>query len=132
MKGEELGNEGHDLVGVVEPWGVTPVDDAELTVRQRAGHILQATQHDDDEFGAAWRDRMQFRQHVFAEMIRTIADNDELDDDWTIDEATAALYAIAQLGTWRELTQHLGWSDDRDFDRMAAMIRRSLLRPTSC
>ena len=94
-------------------------------------HVLQAGQHDDDALGTAWRDRMQFRHHVFAEMIRTVADRDELADEWAIDDAAATLYAIAHFEPWRELTQHLGWSDDDYVDRMTTVLRRTLLRPTS-
>lgn len=94
-------------------------------------HVLQAAQHDDDALGAAWRDRMQFRHHVFTEMIRTIADNHELADDWTVDDAAATLYAIAHFDPWRELTQRMGWNDDHYVDRMTAILQRTLLRPSS-
>ena len=94
-------------------------------------HVLQAAQHDDDALGTAWRDRMQFRHHVFTEMIRAIADNNELADDWAVDDAAATLYAIAHFDTWRELTQHLGWNDDRYVDHLTTVLRRALLRPDS-
>jgi len=92
--------------------------------------VLQAAQRDDDALDAAWRDRMRFRQHAFTEMIRAIADKNELADDWSIEDAAGALYAVAHFDTWRELTQQLGWSDDRYIDRMTTMLTQSLLRPT--
>lgn len=90
--------------------------------------VLEASQHDDEALGAAWRDRMQFRQSTFREMIEALADRGELADDWTIDDAAATLYAVAHLGTWRELVAELGWSDERYVDSMSRLLRRALLR----
>jgi AcrR family transcriptional regulator len=94
-------------------------------------NVLQGAQHDEDALGAAWRDRMTFRLHAFAEMTRTIADMDELAEDWTVEDAAAVVYAVAHFDTWRELTDRLGWSDDHYVDRMARMLGRSLLRPAT-
>ncbi len=91
-------------------------------------NVLEAAQRDDEALGAAWRDRMQFRQHAFTEMIRTIADYGELAEEWTLDDAGALLYATAHFDTWRELNDHLGWSADHYVDRMSTMLARALLR----
>ncbi len=89
--------------------------------------VLEAAQYDDDALGAAWRDRMQLRQTVFTLMIQQIADRGELADHWTIDDAAAVLYAVAHFDTWRELTRHLQWTDDRYVDNLTQLLRRSLL-----
>lgn len=90
--------------------------------------ILEASQHDDPALGAAWRDRMRFRHAAFRAMVETLADRGELAEDWTIDDAAAALYAVAHFDTWRELVTELGWSDDHYVESMARLLRRALLR----
>jgi AcrR family transcriptional regulator len=90
--------------------------------------VLEASQHDDPALGAAWRDRMRFRQATFRRMIETLAEQGELAADWTIDDAAATLYAIAHFDTWRELVTELGWSDDRYVESMTRLLRRALLR----
>jgi AcrR family transcriptional regulator len=90
--------------------------------------VLEAAQHDDAALGAAWRDRMQFRQRTFRTMIEALADRGELAEDWSVDDASGALYAIAHFDTWRELVAELGWSDDRYVEAMTKVLCGSLLR----
>lgn len=90
--------------------------------------VLEASQHDDPPLGAAWRDRMRFRQATFRGMIEALADRGELAEVWTIDDAAATLYAIAHFDTWRELVTELGWSDDRYVESMTRLLQRALLR----
>ncbi len=89
--------------------------------------VLEASQYTDDALGAAWRDRMEFRHAGFREMIVTLQAMEELDDGWTIDDATATLYAVTHFDTWRELTMRLAWSDDRYVESLARLLRRALL-----
>ena len=91
-------------------------------------HVLEASQYDDPALGAAWRDRMRFRQVTFRGMVETLAERRELAEDWTIDDAAATLYAVAHFDTWRELVNELGWSDDRYVASMTRLLRRALLR----
>lgn len=93
--------------------------------------VLEAAQHDDQALGAAWRDRMQFRQATFRAMVQTLRDRDELDDVWTVDDAAATLYAVAHFDTWRELVDELGWDDDQYVRAMTRLLRRALLRDHS-
>lgn len=89
--------------------------------------VLEAAQYDDQALGAAWRDRMEWRQKIFSSMIRQIADRGELASDWVIQDAAALLYGIAHFDTWRELTQHLGWTEDHYVKAMTRLACRSLL-----
>lgn len=89
--------------------------------------VLQAAQHDDDALRAAWRDRMQFRQATFRQMIAAIAERGELNEAWTVDDAAATLYAVAHFDTWRELVVELGWSDDRYVESLSRLLRHALL-----
>ncbi len=77
------------------------------TAVQPVAQILEAAQHDDEALGAAWRDRMKFRQMAFRMMIQQIADIGDLATDWTIDDASDLLYAVAHFDTWRELPPRL-------------------------
>lgn len=90
--------------------------------------VLEASQHDDEALGAAWRDRMQFRHATFQGMIETLADRGELAEDWTVEDAAATLYAVAHFDTWRELVAELGWSAERYVESMTRLLRRALLR----
>lgn len=90
--------------------------------------VLEAAQHDDEALGAAWRNRMRFRHAAFRAMIEALAERGELDEDWSIDDAAATLYAVAHFDTWRELVIELDWSDDRYIESMTRLLRRALLR----
>ena len=89
--------------------------------------VLEAAQHDDEALGAAWRDRMELRQMAFGMMIRRIADLHELAAEWSLEEASALLYAVAHFDTWRELTHQLRWTDDHYVKAMTLLLRRALL-----
>lgn len=89
--------------------------------------ILEAAQHDDEALGSAWRDRMKFRQSAFGMMIERIAELGELAPEWSIEDASALMYAMAHFDTWRELTRQLGWTEDRYVEAMTRMLSRSLL-----
>ena len=91
--------------------------------------VLEAAQHDDEALGAAWRDRMRFRQATFRAVVEALAARGELDEDWSVDDAAATLYAVAHFDTWRELVIELGWSDDHYVNAMTHLLRRALLRP---
>lgn len=90
--------------------------------------VLEAAQHDDEALGAAWRDRMRYRQATFRAMIETIVDRGELADDWSVDDAASMLYAVAHFDTWRELVIELKWSDDHYVQAMSRLLQRALLR----
>jgi AcrR family transcriptional regulator len=90
--------------------------------------VLEAAQYDDEALGTAWRNRMQLRHTTFTMMIQQIADRRELADQWTIDDAAAVLYAVARFDTWRELTQHLNWTNDHYVEHFTQLLSRSLLR----
>lgn len=93
---------------------------------QPVAQVLEAAQYTDDALGAAWRDRMAFRQATFRSMIEVIAQRGELDDAWTIDDASTTLYGIAHFDTWRELIGQ-GWNDDRYVETMSRVLTRALL-----
>jgi AcrR family transcriptional regulator len=89
--------------------------------------VLEAAQHDDDALGAAWRDRMRFRQATFRAMVEALAERGELAEGWSVDDAAATLYAVAHFDTWRELVVELGWSDGRYVESMTRLLCRALL-----
>lgn len=89
--------------------------------------VLDAAQYDDEALGAAWRDRLKFRQMTFGLMIQQLADNGELSDIWTVEDASDMLYAVAHFDTWRELTRQLGWTDDQYVSAMTTLVCRAFL-----
>jgi AcrR family transcriptional regulator len=90
--------------------------------------ILVAAQDDDPALRAAWRDRMAFRQKAFAGMIQKIADLGELSPELSVQEAAEFLYATTHFDSWRELTEHLGWTGDQYVARMARYMGEALLK----
>lgn len=90
--------------------------------------VLEAAQHEDEALAAAWRDRMRFRHATFRAMIETLAERGELDEGWSVEDATATLYAVAHFDTWRELVIELGWNDDRYVESMTRLLGRALLQ----
>jgi AcrR family transcriptional regulator len=97
------------------------------TAVRPVAQVLEAAQYDDEALGAAWRDRMQLRLSLFTRMIQQIADRGELADHWTIDDAAGVLYATAHFDTWRELVNHLNWTDDHYVEIVTQLLQRSLL-----
>jgi hypothetical protein len=89
--------------------------------------VLEAAQHDDEALGAAWRDRMRFRQATFRAMIEALDRRGELAQGWSVDDAAGVLYAVAHFDTWRELVSELGWSDARYVESMTRILGRALL-----
>lgn len=90
--------------------------------------VLEASQHEDEALGAAWRDRMGFRLAMFRSMIEILDRRGELTEGWTVEEAAATCYAVAHFDTWRELVVELGWSDDRYVEAMSRLLRSALVR----
>lgn len=90
--------------------------------------VLEAAQYTEEALGAAWRDRMLFRQATFRSIVEVIAERGELDEVWSVDDAATTLYGIAHFDTWRELIQ-LGWDDDRYVTIMSRVLKRTLLAP---
>jgi len=98
------------------------------TAVQPIAQVLEAAQYEREALGAAWRDRMRFRQESFSGMIRQIAEAEDLARGWSVEDAAAVLYAVAHFDTWRELTRHLGWADDRYVAAMTRLLGGSLLK----
>ncbi len=89
--------------------------------------VLEVARHDDDDLAAAWRDRMSFRQATFRGIVETLVARDQLAPGWSVDDATATVYAVAHFDTWRELVVEFGWSDDRYVEVMSRLLGGAML-----
>lgn len=89
--------------------------------------VLEAAQHTDDALGAAWRDRMRYRLANFRGIIETLAGLGGLAGEWTIDDATASLYALTHFDTWRELVIEMEWTDEHYVATMTRLAAPALL-----
>ena len=81
----------------------------------------------DDALRAAWRDRMTFRRGTFRRMAERLDEMGELASSWSVDDASALLYAVTHFDSWRELTEELSWSDDHYVEAMGSLLGRALL-----
>jgi len=94
----------------------------------RVAQVLDAAQSEDPAVRAAWRDRMDNRYAAHLSIVRHLADEGLLAEEWTIDEAAALFHATMLPGTWRELTGELGWTADEYRTALTLFLRRALIR----
>ena len=93
----------------------------------RVAQVFEAAQYQDQALGAAWRDRMHIRRTILRAMVQHIADQGQLAQEWTVDEAADLCYMITLPGPWRELTRELGWTREQYAEKIATLLRRTLL-----
>jgi AcrR family transcriptional regulator len=89
--------------------------------------VISRSQGEDEALYAAWRDRMSYRRASFRRIAELLSDRGQLAPGWTIEETADLLYAITHFDAWSELTQELGWSDDRYVEKMTRMLKDALL-----
>jgi AcrR family transcriptional regulator len=89
--------------------------------------VLEAAQYQDEDLGAAWRNRMDASRAAHRAIIRRIADEGQLADGWTVDTAGDLFYTVTMNGPWRELTRALGWTPKQYAENITRLLRRSLL-----
>ena len=89
--------------------------------------VLEAAQYQDEELGAAWRDRMNASRAAHRAIIQRVADEGQLADGWTVDTAGDLFYTVTMNGPWRELTRELGWTPEQYAENITRLLRRSLL-----
>jgi AcrR family transcriptional regulator len=89
--------------------------------------VLEAAQYQDEDLGAAWRNRMDASRAAHRAIIQRIADEGQLADGWTVDTAGDLFYTVTMNAPWRELTQGLGWTPKQYAESMIRLLRRGLL-----
>lgn len=89
--------------------------------------VLEAAQYEDEDLGAAWRNRMDASRAAHRAIIQRIADEGHLADGWTVDTAGDLFYTMTMNGPWRELTRELGWTPEQYAENITRLLRRSLL-----
>lgn len=90
--------------------------------------VLEAAQYRDDALGAAWRDRMNRSRAVHRAIVQRIADDGDLAEGWTVDEAGDLFYTVTMQGPWRELTQEIGWTPRRYAENVTRLLLSSFVR----
>ena len=93
--------------------------------------VLEAAQYQDEDLGAAWRNRMDASRAAHRAIIERIADEGHLADGWTVETAGDLFYTVTMNGPWRELTRGLGWTSKQYAENITRLLRRSLLREGS-
>ena len=90
--------------------------------------VLEAAQYRDEALGAAWRDRMEASRRVHRMIVQRIADEGQLADDWTIEDAGDLFHTVTMQAPWRELTRELGWSPERYAENLSRLLFASFVR----
>lgn len=89
--------------------------------------VLEAGQYRDEALRAAWRDRMDRSRAAHRAMIQRIADEGQLAECWTVEDAADLFYTVTMQGPWRELTRELGWTPERYAENMTTLLLESFV-----
>jgi AcrR family transcriptional regulator len=90
--------------------------------------VLEAAQYRDEALGAAWRDRMDASHRVHRMIVQRIADDGQLADGWTVEDAGDLFYTFTMQAPWRELTRGLGWTPERYAENVTRLLLSSFVR----
>ena len=90
--------------------------------------VLEAAQYRDEALGAAWRDRMEASRRVHRMIVQRIADEGQLADGWTVEDAGDLFYTFTMQAPWRELTRELGWSSERYAENVTRLLFATFVR----
>jgi AcrR family transcriptional regulator len=90
--------------------------------------VLEAAQFRDEALGAAWRDRMEASRRVHRTIVQRIADEGQLADGWTVEDAGDLFYTVTMQAPWRELTRRLGWTSERYAQNVTRLLLVSFVR----
>ncbi len=88
---------------------------------------LQAGAEGDDDAATAWWDRMDALRAVFRRVVQRLADDCELDEQWSIDDATDLLWSSNHPLIWDLLVGHRNWEPDRLVDHQVEIAQRLLI-----
>jgi AcrR family transcriptional regulator len=95
---------------------------------QPVAHLLSAASQTDPEAKMAWEDRMALlRQHSLT-LARRLAKGGLLKPDWTIGQAADWIWHRTHLDGWRHLVSERDWDRAEYAKRVAASLRRDLLK----
>ncbi len=95
---------------------------------QDAALALSRMQHADEDAAVAYRDRMDQRRAGLREILEQLAEEGSLDPHWTVDEATAAIWAAGTPETYENLVTLRAWPIET-YERWLLHVARSFLRP---
>lgn len=93
--------------------------------------ILEALAETDAALAAMARDRWTGRRGHVLRIVERIAQDGDLAQAWTVEEAVDLIYTITLPGSWWVLTAALGWSQERYARDIMALIGKSVLDPSS-
>lgn len=91
-------------------------------------HAMEVANREDPDLRAAWQDRIEIRRTIHRQIFQRIADEGQLRDGWTVDEAAELFHALALPAVWRELTGGAGWSSAEYRRRLSAFLTDGLTR----
>ena len=89
---------------------------------------LQAAAGGDDDAAAAWWDRMDALRLLLRRVIQRLADAGELDECWSVDDATDIVWSVAHPLGWDSVIGHLKRRPEPFIDRQVEVANRVLLR----
>lgn len=88
---------------------------------------LILAQASDEEAAAAWDDRMQAMREGCQRVIEMLDEDGQLATEWSIDNATDALWTMLLVPNWENLTIKCGWLVTDYVKWMTQLAKRTLM-----
>lgn len=83
----------------------------------KVGWLFDEAQHLDEAFGRDWRDRVRGTLEYIRATLEKMVGDRGLAEGWDVENAAEFVFAVTSLGTWRDLTRDLGWSEQQFVER---------------
>ncbi len=87
-------------------------------------HALIGMMNTDEEAALAWNKRMQDMKKGCEAAILALENDKQLNQQYSIDQATELLWTMLSVGNWEQLTKQTGWSQVQYINQMKSAAYR--------
>lgn len=94
----------------------------------RSGQAVERARHSDPDIGVLWTAATENWLTACRVLAHRLAAEGRLAEPWTVETAADLLWALMSLDLLEDLTVDRGWALDDYRDRLATLMRRTLVR----